>query len=298
MVKRILQKVAKKMGYKLVPAKTNMQEAQEKLSAAFGMQIDPVKYAFCYKHHRLLLALQNKLGASISFDKDGTFIISFGDMRFNITAADEIFIIYEVFIKGTYNYAGNEDFILVDIGMNVGTTCLYFSRMEYCKKVVAFEPFEKTILAAKRNYELNKSVSSKIEINPVGLGYPARTLEVKYAEQEKGSTGIHGVADYVNNAGATETAILQIADAYESLKPVIENSAYKKIIKIDCEGAEYEILRRLQETNSIAAFDAYMIEWHLEGPKEIVALLVANGFHVHSIDEYEQHIGMVYAYKK
>ena len=298
MVNSILQKVARKMGYKLVPRTENTGEAQQKIFAAYGLQIDPVKYAFCYKNYKLLLALQDKLAATIAFDKDDTLMLSFLGMRFSITAADEIFIIYEVFVKGTYNYSSSEDFMLVDIGMNVGTTCLYFSRMERCKEVVAFEPFEKTILAAKRNYHLNAEVASKITIHGVGLGFPARTLEVKYAAQEKGSTGIHGVAEYVSNAGATETATLQIADAYEALKPVIDNNTIKKVIKIDCEGAEYEILRRLHQTGSITAFDVYMIEWHLNGPEEIVGLLMSCGYHVHSVDEYEKHIGMVYAYKK
>lgn len=293
-----LQKLFRKIGYKIVPYKTSTQVTKEKLFKAYGLQLDAVKYDFCFKSYKQLLDIKDKLNATLSIDIDEKLEIAFQGMRFRIIAADEVYVIYEVFVKGMYNYTCNEDFMLVDIGMNIGTTCLYFSRLQNCKRIIAFEPFDKTIKAAQHNYQLNSTITGKIEINSVGLGYPARKLEVQYTEQQKGSTGIHGVAEYVGNTSQTETATLQIADVYESLKPVIENNALKKIIKIDCEGAEYEILERLNKTNSIQSFDAYMIEWHLKGPKEIVDLLTANGFHVHSTDEFEKHIGMVYAYKK
>lgn len=269
---------------------------KEQIFDAFGVYLDPNQYDFCYRRSALLLDLQHKRNATLRVTGAGIIELSFDDIHFHIHAADEIYIIHEVFIKGVYNYSCDEDFLLIDIGMNIGSASLYFANNPHCKKIIAFEPFEKTIQAAKNNLALNSRLAGKIEIRSTGLGYPARTMHVPYTDKHKGTVGIHGVA--ANENAPVESAELKISDVYDALKIFIEEKNIRKIIKIDCEGAEYEIIERLHQMNCINAFDVYMIEWHIHGPQQIKDLLIKNDFAVHSTDEFEKGAGMIYAYKK
>lgn len=295
-VNNILQKIFIHSGYKIVRYKKSFLTQKEQLLAAFGVYLDPVQYDFCYRRSALLLDLKHKRNATLRINGAGTIELSFDDIHFNIHAADEIYIIHEVFIKGVYNYSTNEDFLFIDIGMNIGSASLCFSNHSYCKKIIAFEPFEKTIQAAKNNLALNPRLAGKIEIRSTGLGYPARMLQVPYTEKHKGTVGIHGVA--ANENAPEENAALKISDVYNELKIFIDEKNTRKVIKIDCEGAEYEIMERFDQMNCINSFDVYMIEWHIHGPQQIKDLLIKNDFAVHSIDEFEKGAGMIYAYKK
>jgi len=49
---------------------------------------------------------------------------------------------------------------------------------------------------AKKNFVINE-ISSKIELHEIWLGYPARTLEFIYSEENKGGVGINGVLSYI-----------------------------------------------------------------------------------------------------
>ena len=60
----------------------------------------------------------------------------------------------------------------------------------------------------------------------------------------------------------------------ENLKKYFLNESDKKIVKIDCEGSEYEIFDQLDKNNQITTFDYYLIEWHIKGPKQITDILL------------------------
>ncbi len=295
-VNSILQKIVIKTGYKVVRYKRSYTMQKEQLLDAFGIDLDPIQYDFCYRRIGLLLDMKHKCNATLRINGDGLIELSFDDIHFNIHAADEIYIIHEVFIKGMYNYSCNENFLLIDIGMNIGSASLCFANNPHCKKIIAFEPFAKTIQAAKHNLELNPRLAGKIEIRSTGLGYPARMMHVPYTDKHKGTVGIYGVA--ANENAPVEDAELKISDVYDELKVYMEEKNIRKVIKIDCEGAEYEIMERLAQMNCINTFDVYMIEWHIHGPQQIKDLLIKNDFAVHSTDEFEKGAGMIYAYKK
>jgi hypothetical protein len=68
-------------------------------------------------------------------------------------------------------------------------------------------------------------------------------------------------------------------------------------LKIDCEGAEYEIIQKLSDTNLLADIDILLIEWHDKGAKMLEDILIANDFRI--ISRHLTSItGMIYAFKK
>ncbi len=120
-------------------------------------------------------------------------------LRFHLETKEELYILNEVFVKGDYAFENNEEFVFIDIGMNVAITSLYFSAKPNCKKIYSFEPFEDTYKQALYNISLNEQ-GKKITAFNYGLGSSERTLEVDYLPEQKGSMGIGGVPGHVNHS--------------------------------------------------------------------------------------------------
>lgn len=263
------------------------------LSEILNTKIDSIPL-FCVKGEHYIIQLFEKKKAIFNIN-NGTIIVSIDEILFNINSWEELLILKEVFIDGIYNAFTPESFCLVDIGMNVGITSLFFASKSNCNTVIAFEPFEKTRALAQKNFILN-AFSDKIQIRNYGVGYPPRKLEVKYSMEYKGSVGINGLASYIMPQSELDTELLEIRDISDTIKPIIENND-NVILKIDCEGAEYEILNRLDALNILPKIKFLMIEWHIEGPHFLIDILKKNNFFVLSFNENAKDIGMIYAYK-
>lgn len=263
------------------------------LSEILNTKIDSIPF-FCFKGESYIIQLVEKKKAIFNID-NGTIIVLIDNILFNVNSWEELLILKEVFIDGIYNVFTPENFCLVDIGMNVGITSLFFANKSNCDSVIAFEPFEKTRALAQKNFLLN-TVSSKIEIRNYGVGYPPRELEVKYSMEYKGSVGINGLASYIMPQSELDKELLEIRDVSDAINSIIENNN-NVILKIDCEGAEYEILNRLDALKILPNIKYLMIEWHIEGPHYLIDILNRNNFFVLSFNENEKDIGMIYAYK-
>lgn len=295
-MKQLFLWILKKRGFHL---KKTKQEADQ-YSDYFGISIQPEVHDYMIRAKPFVKKLINDYGASLSLDKASQKIqLHVSGLHFNINTWEEVNIIYEIFNDGIYNYKPGGSYVLVDIGMNIGVTSLSHSIREECKKIYSFEPFEETLATAAKNYELNPS-SKKITVNEFGLGYPKRSMEVKYSHKYKGSVGIEGLAHYVeSDADNIQIATLKIEDVHEVLEKIVNDNPNEKIVvKLDAEGVEYEILERLSATGLLPRFNFFMIEWHLKGPLELEATLIKNGFSVFSMWPSSKQIGMLYAFKK
>lgn len=69
----------------------------------------------------------------------------------------------------------------------------------------------------------------------------------------------------------------------------------KVIVKMDCEGSEYHIFEELEKRNCISKVWAYIIEWHDDGPADIINLLKKHNFVTLSMQDSSDK-GMIYAF--
>ena len=289
MIKSSIKGAFESLGYSLtkVPVRENKMTY---LTHLFGADFRPKDFDFCFEGFEFIKNLKEKSSARF-YLYNNTVRIDIAGLTYGINTWEELYILNEVFFEGCYNFQGKKEFLLVDIGMNVGITSLLFSSNPLCKQVVSFEPFQKTLDRAKLNFLLNKT-SRKIKVHEVGLGYPGRKIQVEYSDQYKGTVGIKGVA----GLNVQSTAELKIVDVYEALKDVLTTDL-DVVIKIDCEGAEYEIIDRLNDTNLLNKASFYMIEWHKEGASKLKEIFLKNNFNILSFKDDETIIGMFYAYK-
>lgn len=99
----------------------------------FGLKLNVKKHNFLLKGLRYADALQKDHKAVFSLQDDKVYVELQG-LKFNIQTKEELYILNEVFVKGDYAYESNEDFIFIDIGMNVAITSLYFGAKKKLQK--------------------------------------------------------------------------------------------------------------------------------------------------------------------
>ena len=223
-------------------------------------------------------------------------------LEFRINDEEELFILTEVFLEGSYNLVSptKKKIALIDVGMNVGITTLFYASKENVDKVFSFEPFVPTFSMAQQNVKLNKKYSDKIEVNNFGLAKEDSELKLDYSTTQKGRMGIGGLpksAGYIA-AGVSQQKVhlKKAANEFSKIKNKISN--HFVVCKIDCEGAEYEIIDSLNNSNLISFVDVYFIEWHEINPSSIVSSLVSNNYNVIETSFRLLNTGMIYAIKK
>ena len=298
MIKEFISKFLNRLGYKINKIEKPIPNTQisdiQKIEELLNVKIDINRFNYVGQCYIFIKNLKEKKNAKFYFNHD--FKVEIDNFQFFINSWEEMLILNEIFIEGIYNISFNEDFTLFDIGLNVGFTSLFFAEKENCINTFSFEPFKRTVDFANKNFKIN-DFSKKINAFNYGLGDFERILEIDYNETYKGSMGINGLADYINdksNSIRTQLMIKNISFVIDEYKT---DFASKVFAKIDCEGAEYEIMENLDKNNKIKIFDFYMIEWHIKGPESIINILKKHNYKILSFNEIANDIGMIYAFK-
>ena len=186
-------------------------------------------------------------------------------------------VIDETIIKQNYAfYDLKNDYVVFDLGANIGTSALYFANLNNVKKVYAFEPLVPTYNILSNNLNLNSKYSHKIKCFNFGLGNEEKQLKVKYNIDSAASVGSTGMFDSCFENKSTE--LIEIRQASKEILPLMENSENVKfMLKIDVEGAEYEILPDLYLNGVLEKFSIIQLEFHKD-PLPLLDILEKAGF--------------------
>jgi FkbM family methyltransferase len=289
-----IHKVAKKLGYKISNISSKEKEIRD-LVENFGIRNDKNNLVFNSASY-LFEIIKQFSELTLESHKEGV-LACFNGLQIYVESSEEFFIIKEVFIEKDYNLLSKESFVVFDIGMNIGLSSLFFGLNQSVSQIYSFEPVETTYKQALYNLKLNPNISNKIEAFNFGLGGSTRVEKVLYNSQAKGNCGVRRDLSRVidkNNAKEIEINIKEVSEVLPDL--LAKHSGLKKVLKIDCEGAEYEILQKLDKANLLKDIDVLLVEWHDKGSEILDDLLVANNFRV--VSRYLTSItGMIYAFK-
>lgn len=199
-----------------------------------------------------------------------------------------------VFCNDEYHFDMNEKYVMFDIGLNLGMTSLSKAQDKNCVKIYGFEPFVPTFKLAQHNMKLNKKLSQKITIFNYGLGNKNEILNINYNPDKPGA--MSSVKNIFTECSNIEK--IHIKKTSEVLGPLFTKHKEKIFLKIDCEGAEKQILPDLDASGLIKKVDVIVMEWHFEDPKWIIDLLTRNDFIVFRHNVITNEIGMIRAYRK
>jgi len=218
-------------------------------------------------------------------------------LAFTISTGEEANSLYEVFGERVYSLATKGPVHLVDIGVNIGATSLSFAIQPWVSQITGFEPFRPTFEKAQRHFEANPTFGCKVKLYNFGLAGSDREMVLKYSPTWKGSVGLRKPAPFVESAPDLRTEQIRLRKASDVFKELgVGEFDEKVVVKMDCEGAEYEIIEDLVKSGTIEKISALMIEWHDLGGKSISRALLESGFMVLQGSEgTDRGLGMIYA---
>ena len=199
----------------------------------------------------------------------------------------------EVFYYNTYNIdLGDEDCVVIDVGMNIGIASLFFASKSSVKKVYGYEPFPDTFDQAIANFGLNEVIiSQKIIPHNIGLSNKDEELDIAISADESGYRDIFSPASNDNSVHIVCKDAGTIVNEIAS-----DNKGYKIILKVDTEGSEYDIFDSLKRNDSFKRIDSILMEYH-KGSDVLVKQLKEEGFKLLMPGAVGSDIGMLYAFR-
>ncbi len=191
----------------------------------------------------------------------------------------DVDVMHEILVRELYHFQPNGPCVVWDVGMNVGMASLYFAAMPEVVAVHGYELFRPTWEQAGLNFALNPSHQSKIKSHSFGLGARSLVLELPYHEDLKGIVGLDGPLA-VHEGVVMRQEWVQVMPATEALSALIaQHPQLPVILKMDCEGAEGEILEDLETSKSMRNLSIIIMEWHgSDMRRRVESLLKRNGF--------------------
>ncbi|HMD41485.1 MAG TPA: FkbM family methyltransferase [Candidatus Acidoferrum sp.] len=166
--------------------------------------------------------------------------------------------------------------IVIDIGANQGVFTCYAAY--HGARVYAFEPFPQSFETLRENVRSN-GFEKNVTARPWAIAGQNGTANLVYTDS------LGGVMNSINLAYCQKKNIdmqQQIAVPCYTLAQIIEDMKIDRIrlCKIDCEGAELDILKQVTE-KELRKIDSFVIEYHPESYalQELIGLMLNWGTH-------------------
>lgn len=201
---------------------------------------------------------------------DGKICITIPKYRLKLflTSLNDLFIVGEVFANEVYRPLVNttlKNKVVVDIGSFIGITPIYFALLG--AKVLGYEVLPVhhhfSLLNLKANDLMNRAVINHAAVGGIKrkIAVPLRHTDFAYSIRES----------------ALKTNDFTYVDVI-TLEDIIEKNSIDKVhlLKLDCEGCEYELLRSIDVKN-LRKIKELIMEFH-GSPTPILEKLRKTGF--------------------
>jgi len=169
------------------------------------------------------------------------------------------------------NFKFNDTDTIIDVGAHIGLFALYTS--QFCKrgKIICYEPIKENYQMLLSNLELN-NLSNVISYNKA-VSKTNSQIRIYINSDESGHSMFKPQENFVD------------VDSI-SLQQIIDENHLDSIdfLKLDCEGAEYEIIENLPKTK-FTQIKRMVIEYHLADTKpfllkNLLNILESNSFNI------------------
>lgn len=185
-----------------------------------------------------------------------------------------LFLVHEIFVNAAYAFdSRNPRPRVVDCGANIGMTVLFFKAFRPDAQVIAFEPHPHTFARLLQTIEVNSLRNVQTENAAVG----DRDGMVAFYNSSSDPGGLTASTDASwGGAARQEVRVLRLSSLLR--EPV-------DFLKLDVEGAEYEVVQDLIATGAIRWVLEAVIEYHelptqSNGGARLTTALKAAGFDV------------------
>lgn len=209
---------------------------------------------------------------------------------------DLAFLFHETWVRRTYAPPGfeiNPGDVVIDVGANIGVFAIYAATAAPDVKVYAYEPFPGNLVWLRRNIEESKLANVRVYDQAVTGATEERTLHVNPARWI-----VHSL---VREEGESSHDITVKCVSLDQILEV-ETSGRCDLLKLDCEGSEYEILMSCRP-ETLRRVKRIVGEYH-EGAQikgtgdELRSFLESNSFRIDHFGRTEVDSGIFYATNK
>jgi len=213
-------------------------------------------------------------------------VLQFGDCSFYVRRGGrgrfDKRTIEEVFIENSYGFSISDSYTVIDIGAFIGAFTLYAAKK--AKKVYSFEPNPESFSFLKANLRRNRIENVVIEQAALAGVDGERILAIDIDWQNQGGANLFSRYSSLEDPRDGNPELRQLPVRAITLEHVFTKYGLKKcdFLKMDCEGAEYEILLDCSP-GILGRIDRIALEYHDflfsdNRHLEIMDLLAENGF--------------------
>ena len=164
-------------------------------------------------------------------------------------------VAYEVFVSEIYRsprpIAADSVRRIIDVGANVGFTISYWAAKFPNAHIDAIEPVPAHLAALRKAVRINH-LDRRVTVHPVAVGVAAGVCEMVNAGTSSTMVRERRSPDAIANL---ERFQVPVVDIFELIQP-----AHVDLLKVDCEGAEYDIL--MDPRFAAIDVDNLVLEWH------------------------------------
>lgn len=197
--------------------------------------------------------------------EDQSVISVIDEIRIRQRVKQDFDVVNEIFLGNVYSMYIPAHSIVLDLGMNIGDTALFFAANKNVEKVYSYEPFGDIYQQALDNFALNKPEISQ-KILPYNFAVSDKREDIEVSTKAEWRSVFDKATD-------DQKMLIHCEPADEIIGAIIENNPGKNIIlKMDIEGSEFPILRLLKQTDLLLKISAINMEYHRE-PAELISIL-------------------------
>ncbi len=186
----------------------------------------------------------------------------------------------DVFVHKELDDLKIENKTVLDIGANIGDSAIFFA-INRASKVIAIEPFPVTFQTLTKNIKENHLEDI---ILPRNYAISDRGGWMKLSENILNTVGTMAV----NEQDGVPIPVHTIKDVVE------EFDLSDFILKIDCEGCEYDVINSMNPL-LFADVSEIFIEYH-NTPGDIIGILIENGFTIRTKQKNKK-MGLIHGTK-
>jgi FkbM family methyltransferase len=216
-------------------------------------------------------------------------------LRFHVRSLMDLWIIKETCLDRDYETIGEslqDGWIVLDIGAGLGDFTVYAAKSRPHSRIYAYEPFPESYELLQENLKLNAVDNVQ--------AFPYAVSDGRSAKLTLARTG-EAVQHRTTPAGVSVAATVDVPCT--SLDQVLADAALSRcdFLKIDVEGAEYEIMFGASD-KVLSALRRVCLEYHdgvtLHSHADLVRFLQNKGYQVRTRpNPVHDHLGLLYAWK-
>ena len=194
---------------------------------------------------------------------------------------DDLATIFLIFFRSTYSGL-ESDSVVLDIGANIGAFSLYAAKIARVQKVYAIEPCRESIDVLQRNIIANNLQDVIVPFRAVVCGSkPGQFVQFPVVSDPSNNS--------LNPDGIPTEAVIST-----TIGEVIERESLRSVdyVKIDCEGAEYEIIQEMPPT-LFEQIGKIVVEYHAGRQTELIERMRSQNFAVTGYTKVLTDVGLL-----